>query len=295
VVIEKRINFAKITVRDNIHMINKNSILLLDPDFDPGTAADCTLLLKITTDSFSYAIIDKKMRRLKAIYDRQECLDTEQVLSTSVISDHYLMLPFKEVKASVFTLNSIALPNELFDVDSLKTFTKFFNKEQSDQLYVQNSRAFDLRSIFNLPVGIEKTFDSSFKNCKRYDHTAATLTMGDLILEDAVIIDFTVGSFHITYIKNRKLQFQNCFEIENSEEFNYYLLLLINQLNIDKLKTDAILSGIIHEDDRNYAVLTKYFPTVTLHDPIDANIDFSLLEDMPAHYYTSLLALDLCE
>jgi hypothetical protein len=276
-------------------MINKNSILLLDPDFDPGTAADCTLLLKITTDSFSYAIIDKKTRRLKAVYDRQECLDTEQVLKKSVVSDHYLMLPFEEIKAAVFTLNSIALPNDLFELASLATFTKFFNKEQSEQLYVQDSGAFNLKSIFNLPVGIEKTFDDSFKNCKRYDHTAATLTMGDFLMEDAVIIDFTVGSFHITYIKERKLQFQNCFEIENSEEFNYYLLLLINQLNIDKTVTSAILSGIIHEDDKNYGVLKKYFPEVTFNVPIDNHIDYTLLEDMPAHYYTSLLALDLCE
>jgi 3-methyladenine DNA glycosylase AlkC len=295
VVIEKRINFAKITVRDHIHMGNKNSILLVDPQFDPNTSPDCTLLLKVTPDSLSYAIIDTNTKQLKAIYDHQECLNIEQALQIGLESDAYLNLKFKEIKAAVHTLNQISLPNDLFDVAALGTFTKFFSSESSSTLYIQDIKKFDLKTVFVLPDEIEEVLNRLSTKCKRYDHTAAVLKMADHVFTDTFIIDFTVGSMNITFIKENKLMFNNYFEIDSSEEFNYYLLLIINQLNVQQDDLEVVLSGIIHEKDRNYAVLNKYFSKITLNNPIRSNTEYSLLEDMPAHYYTSLLALDLCE
>ena len=98
-------------------MSNKNSILLMDPQFDPSTASDCTLLLKISPDSFCYAIIDQNTKHLKALYDHQECGDTALALKKSMKSDAYLSLPFKEIKASVYTLNTMALKNEMLEVE----------------------------------------------------------------------------------------------------------------------------------------------------------------------------------
>jgi hypothetical protein len=276
-------------------MSNKNSILLMDPEFDPGTAADCTLLLKITPDSFSYAIVNKTTKQLQAVYDHQECLDAGQVLATSVKTDANLTLPFAQVKASVYTLNTIALPDELFDTAVIQTYTKFFTAVQSAPLYIQPSSAFNFKSFFNLPEAIEGTLNNYLAGCKRYDHTALVINMAGNTSTNTLLIDFTVGSINAVLIKDQKFNFQHCFEFENKEEFNYYLLLMIEQLAIDKSATEVILSGIIHEDDANYYILNKYFSSITFNTAVSNLTDYSLLEDMPAHYYTSLLALDLCE
>ena len=276
-------------------MSNKNSILLMDPEFDPGTAADCTLLLKITPDSFSYAIVNNTTKQLQAVYDHQECLDAGQVLATSVKTDANLSLPFAEIKASVYTLNSIALPDDLFDTAAIQTYTKFFSTVQSAQLYIQPSSAFSFKSVFNLPEAIEVTLNDYLAGCKRYDHTASVMNMAENTSSNTLIIDFTVGSLNAVLIKDQKFHFQHCFEFENKEEFNYYLLLMIEQLTIDKSSTQVVLSGIIHEDDANYHILNKYFSSLSFSNAVSDLTDYSLLEDMPAHYYTSLLALDLCE
>ena len=276
-------------------MSNKNSILLVDPEFDPNTAPACNLLLKITSDSFSYAIIDKSSKQLKVIYDLQDCNDGAVELAKSIKSDSYLSLPFREIKASAYTINSIAIPNELYNAVDLDNYSRFFTEEQSNTLYVQPVSKFGFNSIFTFQNFVEQTLMASMQDCKRYDHTAPALAIAAKLSGDHLILDFTAGSFNALYMKNGKLIFQHYYEVENAEEFNYYLLLMIKQLNIDKIFTQVQVSGIVNEDDPYFSALTKYFNTIELNPPVNDDIDHSLLEDMPAHYYTSLLALDLCE
>ncbi|WP_448104570.1 DUF3822 family protein [Pedobacter panaciterrae] len=275
-------------------MNSKNSILLVDPEFDPNTAADCNLLIKITADSFSYAIIDKSNNQLKAVYDQQECQNVSKALSEKLRTDSYLSLPFKEIKASVHTENSIAIPNDLFNEQNLNDYAKFFAEEQSNNLYTQPFANFGFTSIFTLNKFIEETLNVSLSNCKLFDHAAPVLSLSKDNEKLSLVLDFTVGSFNVIYTDGGKLIFQNYFQIENAEEFNYYLLFIINQLNIDTSKTDIYLSGIINDGDSQYKCIEKYFKTINFIPTTGNEVDKKILDDMPAHYYSSLLALDQC-
>ncbi|TKC06313.1 DUF3822 family protein [Pedobacter frigoris] len=273
-------------------MNSKNSILLVDPDFEPNTADNCNLLIKITADSLSYAIIDKRSNEIKAVYDQQECSNTIQTLANKIKSDSYLMLPFKEIKISVYTENSIAVPNELFDTDNLNKYTNYFDDDQGLNLYIQPASSFGFTSIFTLSKFVDQTLTSSLAHGKLFDHTAPLHALAKE-KNTALLLDFSATSFNVLYIKDEKLIFQNYYQIENSEELNYYILFIINQLKINATETEIHLIGIIHENDANHTCLAKYFKTISFC-AADAKND-KILEDMPAHYYSSLLALDLCE
>ncbi|WP_449437708.1 DUF3822 family protein [Pedobacter steynii] len=275
-------------------MNSKNSILLVDPEFDPNTATNCNLLIKITADSFSYAIIDKSSNQLKAVYDQQECQNVSKQLSEKLRTDSYLSLPFKEIKASVHTENSIAIPNDLFNEQSLNDYAKFFTEEQSNNLYTQPSANFGFTSIFTLNKFIEESLNISLSNCRLFDHAAPVLELSKNNDNLSLTLDFTVGSFNAIYTDGGKLIFQNYFQIENTEEFNYYLLFIINQLNIDALNTNIHLSGIINEGDGQYKCIEKYFKAINFTSTTGNEADNKILDDMPAHYYSSLLALDQC-
>jgi len=285
VVIEKRIIFAS--------MNSKNSILLVDPDFDPNTAGDCDLLIKVSTDNFSYAIIDKSCNQLRAVYDQQECTDTVKDLADQLKNDHYLQLPFRKVKGSFFTENCVAVPDEIFDEQDIGQYTRYFNEYQNHNLYAQPFEDYGFTSVFNLSTRIEEVL-RSLPESKRYDHGAPLLALSKGNSIQILQLDFTVGSFNVTYLNAEQLIFQKYFEIENAEEFNYYLLLMINQLKIETGKTEVHLSGIIHQDDAKYLCVTKYFNTVHFNEAKGHELNTRILDDMPSHYYTSLLALDLC-
>lgn len=276
-------------------MDNKNSILLVDPEFDLNTAADCDLLLKITPDSFSYAIINKSSRQLKAVYDEQECDNVPATLAHRLKNDIYLTLAFKDIKAAVFTLNTISIPNELFDPNQLNQYAKFFTEEQSDNLYTRPFSTFGFTSIFTLRKFTEQTLAASLSNCKLYAQNAPVLALASRPDKTVLLLDFTAASFNALYTEGGRLIFENYYQVDNAEEFNYYLLLIINQLKIKTAATEVQLSGIIHTGDDLYQCIEKYFGTIIFNLPPAREIDHKILDDMPAHYYSSLLALDLCE
>jgi len=276
-------------------MDNKNSILLVDPEFDLNTAADCDLLLKITPDSISYAIIDKSCRQLKAVYDEQECGHVPEKLAARLKNDVYLTLPFNEIKAAVYTENTINIPNELYDPVQLNQYARFFTDDQSNNLYTRPFARFGFTSIFSLQQFTEDTLTASLKNCRLYTQNAPVLALASQKDKTVLLLDFTATSFNALYTIEDKLIFQNYYQIDNAEEFNYYLLLIISQMNINTSLTEVHLSGIIHAGDDSFQCIEKYFNTISFTLPPVKEIDHKILDDMPAHYYSSLLALDLCE
>jgi len=272
----------------------KNSILLVDPEFDPATAPDCNLLLKITADSFSYAVIDKSSRKLKAVFDHQECDDVTADLLTALKKDSYLRLPYKEIKVSVYTPNAIAVPDEFFNPEKLDGYANFFTEEQSSILYTRPFAKFGFTSVFNLEQFTEELLDTHLINAARFEQNAPVLALASATEGVSLLLDFTVGSFNALLLNKEQLIFQNSFQMENPEEFNYYLLLLIQELKINMAETHVLISGIIHEEDGYYICLQKYFSDIRFNLPPAGDIDHAILDDMPAHYYSSLLALDLC-
>ncbi|SHG09436.1 DUF3822 family protein [Pedobacter caeni] len=276
-------------------MSHKNSILLVDPEFDPSTAPDCNLLLKITADSFSYAIIDKTSNQLKAVYDQQECRDIARDVSTKLKNDSYLNLPFKDIKVAVYTENSISVPNALFDAQNLDQYAKFFTEEQSDNLYIRPFSSYGFTSIFTLHRFIDEALADSLLSCKLFDQLAPVLAMAKDQSQKSLILDFTAVSFNAVVTDEEKMIFRNYYEVENTEEFNYYLLFIINQLELNTKECHVQLSGIVHENDHYYQCIAKYFKNISFNTPLSDQVDHKILDDMPAHYYSSLLALDICE
>jgi hypothetical protein len=271
--------------------MNNNSILLIDPAFDPASAPACNLLVKVGIDSFCYAIINNETKKVSAVFDEQECESGAKHFADRLKTDVYLKLPYQDIKISVHTANTIAVPNDLFNEDDLESHSQYFTAAHSDNLYSKLQEHFGFTTIFTLPKTTDENLND-FTNGKRFDQTASLIHLAEKLGKTTLILDFSVGSFSALYIKDQQVIFQQCYEIENIEEFNYYLLLMINQLHIDLKETTLNLSGIIHQGDEKYNCLLKYFSKADfiVVDDLNQNI----LDDMPAHYYSTLLALNQC-
>lgn len=276
-------------------MNNQNSILLIDPAFDPSASVNCNLLIKVGIDSFSYAIVNKEINKIIAVFDEQECGDASKKLNERLKNDPYLALTYNEIKIAVYTENNISLPNGLFENENqLNLNAQFFAKPHSENLYTTNHANFGFTAVFSFSKVTDEMINAALANSKKYHPHASLLKLAENIADTSLLIDFTAGSISVLYIKQKQVVFQQCYEIENTEEFNYYLLLMINQLNIDLGETSAYLTGIIHIDDEKYNCLKQYFSTVHFLDFVDFNLDQQIIEDMPFHYYTTLLTLDQC-
>lgn len=207
----------------------------------------------------------------------------------------YLGLTFNEVKLAVYTENNISVPNVIYNRDNVALNTKFFNQTNYEILYTTTHSNFGFTSVFSFSKITDEIINQALANSKKYQPHDALLKLAENIADTSLLLDFTAGAVYILYLNQKQVIFQQCYEIENAEEFNYYLLLMINQLSININDTQVYLSGIIHHNDDKHARLMEYFnDNIQFLDFVDFNLDQQVLEDMPSHYYTTLLALDQC-
>ncbi|MFD2288155.1 DUF3822 family protein [Pedobacter petrophilus] len=268
--------------------MSNNSLLLIDPGFKADASVNCQLLLKITNDSFSYAVVDQHSEQIRIIFDKQGCTDLHQDLKSAFETDHYLSQPYGAVKAAVHTSNFIFIPHEWFDANDLSVYSNFLGSD--GKVYTKTHDQLGFSTVFSLN---EKVKEKLPENTIFYPQSSPLIALFNRLSGDALLIDFTASSFNVLFIKDQKINFQNHFESENAEEFNYFLLLIMEQLAL----TDTIpvyLQGIINEDDDYYNTLLKYFNNLYFFLPAEKQ-NSELLADMPPHYFSGLLALRLCE
>jgi hypothetical protein len=110
-----------------------------------------------------------------------------------------------------------------------------------------------------------------------------------------LVLQFNDESFEACLISDEKLVFNNLYAIKNADDFNYYLLMIREQLAIDTKNTSVILAGNIESADEQYKRIEKYFEDVRFADSTEI-ISFSTAFDQTSkHQHFSLLGLSLCE
>lgn len=273
--------------------MNNNSILLIDPNFEPANSTNLNLLVKIGADTFSYAIIDLEKNFVHAVYDEQECENGYEKLNERLKNDSYLQLAYKQVTVATHTNNIVFVPQELFNENNIAVYTKYFEETDSPAVYVQPSAQQKFSAVFSLPLFAEKTINEQWKTATRLYLNAGLIELADQLNRDTVLLDFTVGSFQFIYLKNQKVTFTQSYQFEDLEELTYFILLIINQLKINPENTELKACGIIHDGDEKWKLLKQYFKQIDLLT-IQSRLDTNILDDMPSHYYTGLLALQQC-
>jgi len=281
--------------------MNNNSILLIDPNFEPASSTNLSLLVKIGADAFSYAIIDDERKLVHAVYDEQECEDGYEKFNERLKHDAYLQLKYQHVKVAIHTQNIIFVPQELFESvtesvineNEIAVYSKYFTDADSKRVYVQPSLQQNFYTVFSLPAPVEKLIDENWGDQQRLQQNAGLIELAAKLDQDSLIIDFTVGAFQLIYVKNNSVVFVQSYQFDGIDELTYYLLLIVGQLKINTGQTSIKVCGIIHQGDEKWNCLAKYFDSIELLI-LSSDLDTNVLDDMPAHYYTSLLALQQC-
>jgi len=81
--------------------------------------------------------------------------------------------------------------------------------------------------------------------------------------------------FEIVAVENGKLKLYNTFEYNNAEDFIYYILFTLEQLNYDPEKIDVVLIGNISKDDSLYKITYKYIRNISFGKSRNQLIDDS--------------------
>jgi hypothetical protein len=110
-----------------------------------------------------------------------------------------------------------------------------------------------------------------------------------------VFVNVKPAAFEIGVIREEGLQFYNIFPFTSPEEFNYFVLLVIQQFHLTSENSILTISGRIAENDLLFLVLKKYFVQIVAA-PTEVVFNLSPgVRNLPSPAPYTLLSLQLCD
>ncbi|MEJ7780086.1 MAG: DUF3822 family protein [Daejeonella sp.] len=277
---------------------------LSDDEVQSQLAAKCDLLVHVGMETFQYAVIDAVRDRVKVLAE----FDISELNSTNDRINAIESLPeatklfkysFNKIKVSFDTFNYTFIPSALFLDKDESEYGKFVKPEENSQLLINYIRSADIKNISAMDFELNAAVNRIFHNPRIFNQATSFVEGIKKIVNGdpgpSLFIDVQRIHIQIGMVKNAELIFYNIFDCISADEFNYYLLNVIEQLNIDTTQIQLCLSGIISEGDETYRRIQKYFNHIAFTDTRRVVKYAEKLEQVIPHTYFSLISLDLCE
>ena len=146
----------------------------------------------------------------------------------------------------------VFVPDELYSSKEKKNYLKFNTKiQENDYLAVDDIERLKIKNIYIPYINVNNFLVDKFKNIEYYHFNTELLKrINEFRVNEEYFVHIEKGKIKIVVFKKDGFKFFNSFEIENSSDIVYYILLTLKEQKLEIEKT--IINYII---DYNYEEL----------------------------------------
>lgn len=256
------------------------------------------LSIQVSLNGLSFCVADTVSQKI-LISDRVDFSDEKNPMEIkneleNLFQQHDIEeMQFNEVvvvhRNTLFGL----VPKSLFQSDNLNEYLKFNTKVlATDVLAFDEVENHDLVNVYVPYVNINNYIYDLFGEFN-FMHNGTVLLQSLMnnqsqSLETTCFAHVNKNQLDITVLNQRKLLLYNSFKYHTKEDFAYYLLFVIEQLELDPKTVTVKLFGAIEEDDDIYQLCYNYIQNISifapstpqlikLGEPTASSLDFTLI------------------
>ncbi|AUC76255.1 DUF3822 family protein [Olleya sp. Bg11-27] len=243
-------------------------------------------------DTNTKTIIELKAEKFSIKKTPSELLDAiKHLFNTETI----LKQVFKSINIIHVNDWSTIVPKPLFEESALADYLKFNTKIlKTDFITFDEISANDSINVYVPFTNINNFIFDRFGSFT-YNHFSTILIEQLLTFEkhsstSKVYINTADATFEIIVLNKGKLLLYNTFEFHTKEDFIYYLLFTLEQLQLNPETIDVLFLGDIDEDNPLFKIAYKYIRNVSFGNRIDTYA----FAEKPLHnhsYFTLLKSL----
>jgi hypothetical protein len=277
---------------------------LIDESFNPDEAKSYRLFIQMGYDFLSTCVMDDMRKKIICLEDFSFPLTT----NPEILAEKYefakqqsklLSLDnFCSVNCCVKFSSSTLVPEPFFDSDTAELFWNFNSTENAEGVVATDDlKLIHAKNIFAIPSLIQKMLKYWYYEISIHHHSTALINA--LLLsyksDKSVTVNLNSNDFDLVVTAGNKLVFYNCFKYATSEDFLYFLLFSLEQLQLNTESVELKLAGEIDKQSIYYKSLNKYFQKISFVDPLQS-FKYSYKFDglIPSTYFT-LFSQFLCE
>ena len=253
------------------------------------------LSLQVTLNGFSYCICDTLNNKIVALKE----INFNIFPASSKVEDLYWKAfndypELKEKYDEVIVLHDSNLntfvPTALFDEEFMGSYLQYNTKVFETDFFAFDALPnYEMNHVFIPYVNINNFLFDQFSTFN-YKHVntilvSKLLELSKNIDEKQVFVHFSKNKFEIIVVQNQKLLLFNSFDFVTKEDFIYFLLFTIEQLNLNPEHFKLQLLGLISEESELFEIAYKFVRNVSLLDVsiIKHNNDLSK-DDILKHF-----------
>ena len=257
------------------------------------------LSIQIYLGGFSFCVYHPKSQKHIAFqyYEFKEKQKTPENLLKEFksIFDANQLLNQSYKKLIVIHQNELftTVPNNYLDKNNLKQYLQHTVKVLPiDYVSYDSLKPIDANIVYIPFVNINNFLFHKFGGFDFY-HSATLLTK---ILQEKqkdtsvpkVYINVYQNSFELLVFEKQELLFLNSFDFRTAQDFIYYILFVLEQLQLDPNSVTIELLGAIEKESELYEISRKYLRNLTIYDEKNPCLT-SDFDSIPKHAHFSLL------
>lgn len=192
------------------------------------------------------------------------------------------------------------IPNAFYKAGRERDMLDFqYKLPYADKIFVRDFSGLDSKLVYAIPDNLIRYFEQRFEKCSFwhavYPWTLDAMTRWNNDEKTRLRARITDSSFDLLLWRNKRMEYANTFEYSNAEDFLYYLLFAIEQLELDTEEVELILSGQIVKTSPLFEYAWKYVRHVSFDTGVEKKRRSYVFNEIPEHFYPALTRMHLCE
>jgi len=243
------------------------------------------LSVQVSLTGLSFLVTNLITSEIDFIFEKQfeNTLTPEEILDLiiKITSDQKeLQHEFSEVIVIYATNLYTVVPSSLFDETKASEYLKFNSKILANDFIAYDTIDPYQMTIVYVPfVNINNYFFDKYGSFQYY-HSGTVLLKSILHHEKnsiniKVYLHILNDTFDIIIIKNNDLKLCNTHSYKTPEDFIYYILFTLEQLNLNPETIEIVLCGDIKEEDDIFKILYHYIRHISFFNPITPKMNSS--------------------
>lgn len=220
----------------------------------------------------------------------------------SFISDHpWLKGTFSSIRLFYETNKSTLIPISLFDPSDREALAHF-NFDVPGDMEIKHDQLVnsDAVLLYTIPADVLQFVRDAFPEHRLQCHASVLIEVLQTLNKNQspgkkMFVNVRHAQIDIVILEGNKLIFYNSFSYHSKQDFIYYIIFVIEQLNLNPEVIELRLSGLIDKKSTLFDTAWKYIRHIEFQELPAAYRYSYLFNDVSPHRYFILLNSGLCE
>jgi hypothetical protein len=274
--------------------LTEKIVTLLDESFRPEEPVRYSLMMEIGSRRLSWCLLDVEMNKFIGVGSVPESY------IKAIGSLPWITHPFHSRRIIFSNGRTTLIPATLFLEEEKENYLTFnLEKEKDDIVLFDRMESLGIINVYAMPEQVNSDLSRIFPGSKQC-HVSSVLigclyvNYKNIMGSGRMFLNVRDEEFDLVIFSGKQLKYANSFPFRVPEDIAYYLIFVMEQMNLNPEEIPLMLLGTTDNKSRIYEMLFRYVRTVEFARRNETYAYSYVMDDLPGNWYYTLFNSGQC-